>query len=275
MQTRSLSTRKSLSWLLDCGMWQCAAAVSALCGPRSKGTKLDKSPEAVARRAAAKQLRMEKEARGMVRHMPCVLLFLLLVVSLTCWLLLSVTLVCYTLYAASFPPSQLHEQVAQFGLVQVHFALAKSSAKDFECLFALSQPRRSGSGNVKLGAGMKLSRKDLAELSQFMPDPKSDDLFDPGAAAHCQATHPCPSSLAKSFSWSYFSLTDTAVERMSWSHAWTTQVNASALKQVAPAQGSVTVHSGSLMSSREVYGHIGVSARSHAVEECKVRNCQG
>ena len=35
---------------------------------RLKGTKLDKSPEAVARRAAAKQLKVDKVARGSVRR---------------------------------------------------------------------------------------------------------------------------------------------------------------------------------------------------------------
>ena len=34
---------------------------------RLKGTKLDRSPEAVARRAAAKQLKVDKVARGYVR----------------------------------------------------------------------------------------------------------------------------------------------------------------------------------------------------------------
>ena len=34
---------------------------------RLKGAKLDKSPEAVARRAAAKQLKVDKVARGSVR----------------------------------------------------------------------------------------------------------------------------------------------------------------------------------------------------------------
>ncbi|KAK9832788.1 hypothetical protein WJX81_000885 [Elliptochloris bilobata] len=71
-----------------------------------KGTKLDKSREAVARRAVAKQLKMDKVARGF--------------------------------------------------------------------------PRRIGTGDIKLSSpAMALSRRELAELSQLVPDPKSDDLFDP------------------------------------------------------------------------------------------------
>ena len=46
-----------------------------------------------------------------------------------------------------------------------------------------AQSRRYHGGDTKLNArAMQLSRKELEELSQLVPDPKSDDLFDPGGA---------------------------------------------------------------------------------------------
>jgi len=50
-----------------------------------------------------------------------------------------------------------------------------------------AQPRRTGAGDVKQGSRVTtLSQRELAELSQLVPDPKTDELFDPGAAAPCQ-----------------------------------------------------------------------------------------
>lgn len=46
-----------------------------------------------------------------------------------------------------------------------------------------AQSRRYHGGDAKLNArAMQLSRRELEELSQLVPDPKSDDLFDPGGA---------------------------------------------------------------------------------------------
>ena len=54
-----------------------------------------------------------------------------------------------------------------------------------------AQPRRSGGGDIKLSSrAMQLSRKELEELSQLVPDPKSDDLFDPGGAPFPGALFP-------------------------------------------------------------------------------------
>lgn len=56
-----------------------------------------------------------------------------------------------------------------------------------------AQPRRSGGGDVKLSSrAMQLSRKELEELSQLVPDPKSDDLFDPGGAPFPRTGGPFP-----------------------------------------------------------------------------------
>jgi len=50
-----------------------------------------------------------------------------------------------------------------------------------------AQPRRTGAGDVKQGSrATTLSQRELAELSQLVPDPKTDELFDPGTAAPCQ-----------------------------------------------------------------------------------------